>query len=332
MSSVLEELGGDAGCQRLAKQFYERVAQSDVLKPLFPGRSLRCATEEFAAFLIQFLEGEEAQTQYRWWLSLRESHARFKISEAQRRAWLGLMQEVLDSVVAGPSLRAALVQFFEGVSVYVVGGEEAPVKSGELADRWARQRALDQLIEDLAQGRDLEAMQAARSFVARPSVFVGILARMMALGRPVLVQFAVENVMMGAFNGRTLLHHACSSACWPVVQRMLAMGVDPDVLDSGGHTPLYRVAGCCRDAEGAAIVAALVRAGANVDRAGGVSRSTALHEAARHGSVGVAMSLVAHGANRLAKDRHGFTPLDRARRCRRLAVAEVLTSASKEAT
>src|SRR5579871_3165259 len=73
-SAVLEALGGEEGCRNLSAAFYARVATDEVLRPFFPGKSLRCATEEFAAFLIQFLGGDEAQTQDRWWLSLRESH------------------------------------------------------------------------------------------------------------------------------------------------------------------------------------------------------------------------------------------------------------------
>jgi hemoglobin len=73
---LLEALGGEEGCRSLSAAFYARVAKDPVLRPFFPGKSLRCATEEFAAFLIQFLGGDEKQTQHRWWLSLRESHAR----------------------------------------------------------------------------------------------------------------------------------------------------------------------------------------------------------------------------------------------------------------
>ena len=65
-AGFLEALGGEAGCRRLSTEFYARVGQDPVLRPLFPGKSLRCATEEFAAFLIQFLGGDEVQTQKRW--------------------------------------------------------------------------------------------------------------------------------------------------------------------------------------------------------------------------------------------------------------------------
>src|SRR3954463_100635 len=93
-AGLLEALGGEAGCQRLSAEFYARVGKDPVLRPLFPGKSLRCATEEVAAFLIQFLGGDEEQTQYRWWLSLRESHARFRVGPSERSAWLILIPAV----------------------------------------------------------------------------------------------------------------------------------------------------------------------------------------------------------------------------------------------
>ena len=96
-ATVLRALGDEAGCQRLSAAFYARVGKDPVLRPLFPGKSLRCATEEFAAFLIQFLGGDEEHTQHRWWLSLRESHARFRIGPAERRAWLKHMAATLEA-------------------------------------------------------------------------------------------------------------------------------------------------------------------------------------------------------------------------------------------
>jgi truncated hemoglobin YjbI len=51
-AGFLAALGGEDGCKRLSVQFYARVGKDPVLRPLFSGKSLRCATEEFAAFLI----------------------------------------------------------------------------------------------------------------------------------------------------------------------------------------------------------------------------------------------------------------------------------------
>jgi truncated hemoglobin YjbI len=46
----------------MSAAFYARVGKDPVLRPLFPGKSLKCATKEFAAFLIQLLAGDEKQT------------------------------------------------------------------------------------------------------------------------------------------------------------------------------------------------------------------------------------------------------------------------------
>src|SRR6266849_2622920 len=96
-SALLEALGGEEGCRRLSAAFYGRVGKNPVLRPFFPGKSLKCAIEEFAAFLIQFLGGDEMQIQHRWWLSLRESHARFQIGPNARCAWLRHMEATLDA-------------------------------------------------------------------------------------------------------------------------------------------------------------------------------------------------------------------------------------------
>lgn len=317
---MIELLGGEAGCRRIAKEFYARVATSAELKPLFPGKSLRCATEEFAAFLIQFLDGDQAQTQYRWWLSLRESHARFEITERQRAEWLGLMHQTLDSLIADAKTKRELKQFFVVSSGYILGKDQGEVEQREFNERWCQQRMLDQLIEHLANERDADAIFLALQFASRTSVFVGILARMMEAGRTPLVEFVLEcDLADGRFNGRTLLHFAAGSGCLPVVQKLLANGEDPDVLDIGRHTALYRAAT-------AEIVNELVKAGASVDHCGGVNRSTALNQAARIGNLAVAKALLKAGANPRAKDKNGFSPLDRARNCRRHEVAEFLSS------
>src|SRR3954449_1087307 len=107
-SDLYQTLGGTAACHRLATAFYARVAKDPVLRPLFPGKSLRCAIEEFSAFLIQFLGGDEEQTQFRWWLSLRESHARFRIGPDARSAWLKHMRAALDASPHDEGTRQAL--------------------------------------------------------------------------------------------------------------------------------------------------------------------------------------------------------------------------------
>ena len=141
--TVLEALGGEEGCRRLSAAFYARVGQDPVLRPFFPGQSLRCAIEEFAAFLIQFLGGDEEQTQFRWWLSLRESHARFQIGREARGAWLKHMEATLGAIPLDEATRNALRNFFLHSSAYVIGVHAGEPDHPELAGRWSEQRVLD---------------------------------------------------------------------------------------------------------------------------------------------------------------------------------------------
>src|SRR5437868_10641155 len=96
--SLYEALGGKAGCRRLSVAFYARVERDPLLRPLFPGKTFTCAIEEFTAFLVQFLGGPSADSQRRWWLSLHESHLRFKIGPKERTAWMENMTRAFDDV------------------------------------------------------------------------------------------------------------------------------------------------------------------------------------------------------------------------------------------
>ncbi|MFN7938666.1 MAG: ankyrin repeat domain-containing protein [Bryobacteraceae bacterium] len=328
--SLLRELGGEDGCRRLAGEFYARVGQTAVLRPLFPGKSLRCATEEFAAFLIQFLGGDDEQTQKRWWLSLRESHARFRISAGQRSAWLECMRGTLDEAGLSEETRAAWGHVFVGSSRYVVGGDWAGAEHPELGPRWKGQVVLDGAVAAIASGDDEEAIAAAAGFAQRRTVFAGLLVRMMRSRRPALTGWVLGALGKDAglaesrFAGRTLLHDAAATGCLEVVKALLGMGVGANVLDRGGHTPLYAAGNECGWPEGPDVVRALVRAGADVHACGGVTRATPLHMAARRGFVEIAEAMLECGADPSARDRKGDTPLQRARNCRQEAILRLL--------
>src|SRR5260221_14204971 len=106
--TLYERIGGRRGCEELAKKFYARVEKDPVLRPLFSS-TFRCAIEQFTAFLAQFLDGPAEDAQKRHWLSLRESHARFKIGQRERDAWIGAMTQTLDEFLIDAPLRRALL-------------------------------------------------------------------------------------------------------------------------------------------------------------------------------------------------------------------------------
>jgi hemoglobin len=255
-ATLLRALGGEPGCRRLSTEFYARVRRDPILRPLFPGKTLKCAIEEFAAFLIQFLGGDEEQTQCRWWLSLRESHARFRIGPAERRAWLKHVEETLDAAPVDEATRKPLLHFFSRSSAYVIGRDTAESDHEELAARWSEQRVLDSVIAAIVEGRDHETLALAARFASRPSVFVGLLARMVQSGRAKLIHFVIDaaesdpSLATRRFAGSTLLHFAAGAGCLEVLALLLRLGVDPNIQGRGDHTPLYCVANQCASETG----------------------------------------------------------------------------------
>lgn len=316
-SDVFDQIGCEEGCLNLSRAFYLKVGKSDVLKPLFPGKSLRCAIEEFSAFLVMLFDGDESHCQYRWWLSLRDSHARFQIQESQRLEWLRLMLEAIQEQFRDNSLNSYLVEFFQCTSIYIVTGDSPLPPESPLAATWSRQLLLDQLVQSLCQEEDEQAIHAAQHFRCRRTIFIGILARFLKAGRPMLMDYAVRSVLEDQplihhrFNGRTLLHHSSGAGSPEMVKTLLDQGADPNELDSSGHPPLYRACGRTGNPE---VIQLLVKGGADPNLRSGVMKATALHEAQRFKNQLVVDALLDWGADPTVADARGRMPMERGRR------------------
>jgi len=352
---LYQAVGGRAGCSHLSEAFYARVKRDPVLRPLFPGKSLRCAIEAFASFLAQFLGGPAEDAQNRWWLSLRESHARFRIGPREREAWMNNMAQALEEAPFEEPVRHALRALFERSSAYVVNSgtaqseeptSEGPADDGihreirgEMAGRWLEQRALDDLVATIRTGDAVRAVELAESstlktrFARDRAVFAHALALMMGSGNAVLSEYVERELLADPTlphthnrYGRNLLHDASAHGSPQMVELLLRLGADPNARTAGGHTPLY----CAANEHGAAgcgdIVRALVRAGADVDARSDSKRCTPLHMAARRGNTEVAAALLECGADINARDKTGDTPLQRAMNCRKREVAALLAS------
>ena len=327
-----QAVGGTEGWRRLATVFYARVARDPRIRHLFPGKTLHCAIEELTAFLVQLFGGPSADSQRRWWLSLRESHRRFQIRGEERAAWMESMVAALEDAAMEEPVRGALRVFFERSSAHVVNSgpvPAAPEPSGEIARRWAVQRELDEVVEAIRAGEAGRAIALASRLELGRSVRVGLLGMMMGSGDAALLDFVRDQVgsdpalVRERYAGRTLLHEAAAQGNAAMVELLLRLGADVDAKDGGRHTPLYCVANEQRSS-GADVVRLLVQSGADVNANDGAKRCTALHMAARRGNVEVAEALLDCGADLDARDRSGDTPLRRAVNCRKAPVAALL--------
>ena len=348
---LYQAAGGRGVCRQLSEAFYARVERDPVLRPLFPGKSMRCAVEAFTAFLAQFLGGPAEDAQARWWLSLRQSHSRFKIGWRERQAWMSNMIEALEDVPIDEPVRFALRDLFERSSAYMVNSGEAlhgPAAAEdpsdgrihhEIAQRWTEQLAVDDLAAAIHTGDASRALELTQSptlrdrFARDRAVFAHVLGLMMGCGGDGVMEYAERELLadpalanIRSRYGRTLLHDAAAYGNLRMVELLLRLGADPNAGTAGGHTPLYSVANECQVTGGGSIVRALIRAGAQVNVPCGAKRCTALHMAARRGNTEVAEALVECGAAIDARDKTGDTPLRRAKNCRKAGVASLLVS------
>jgi hemoglobin len=363
--NLYEAVGGRATCRKLSSAFYGRVARDPVLRPYFPGKTLKCAIEAFAAFLAQFLGGPSEDAQRRWWLSLRESHLRFKIGQRERDAWMKNMIGALDDVQVGEPARSTLRRFFKRSSAYIVNVGEAPAaaedwdrRSGdrtrgereqagkreksssrldqEIARRWHAQRLLDQAVDAIRRWDAERAIALAESealqthFERNRSVFAALLALMIRSGERTLLDYV--HGRLSAIPALAREHYSGrtllheAAAAGSVSTVELLLRLGADADAGGSHTALYCVGNECSTPGGAAVVRVLVQAGANVDVRSRAKQCTALHMAARRGNVEVAEALLDCGADIEARDSLGETPLRRAVNCDKTEVAALLLS------
>jgi truncated hemoglobin YjbI len=220
--------------------------------PLFPGKSMRCAVGAFTPFLAQFLGGPAEDAQGRWWLSLRESHLRFKIGSRERQAWMSNMIEALEDVPIDQPGRFALRDLFERSSAYIVNtgqglrepaAPEDPSDNRihrEIAQRWREQRALDDLVAAIRDGDAGRALELAQSpmlkhrFARDRAVFAHVLGLMMGCGSDPVMEYAERELLADPAlanirnrYGRTLLHDASAQGSLRMVELLLRLGADP---------------------------------------------------------------------------------------------------------
>ena len=314
---LLREIGGPAGCRALSEAFYARVKRDPVLGPFFPGVSLRCAVEELSAFLVQVLGGPGEATQRRWWVSLRESHLRFRIGPREREAWLRNMCVTLEEAAMGDVPRDALRGLFEHSSAHVVnlGGEISPPAVED--SLWRGQRELDAAVAAVRAADPGQAIQLAEEseyVQGNPVVLASLLGLMLAVPDAALAAYVHATLERDPslatvrYSGRTLMHAAAAAGDQATLELLLRLGTLPDTPDDGGHTALYCAANECKTRGGAGVVRALARAGAKVNSCDGVKRCTALHMAARRGREETAAALLDCGANLEARDSMGEPP------------------------
>jgi hemoglobin len=131
--TLYEWAGGSEAFVRLCEAFYRRVADDDLLAPVFAGMDVEHA-RHVATWLAEVFGGPAAYTDgHGGYPHMLSRHLGRAITEAQRRRWVNLIQDAADEVglPADPEFRAAFAGYLEWGSRLAVensrpGAEPAP--------------------------------------------------------------------------------------------------------------------------------------------------------------------------------------------------------------
>jgi truncated hemoglobin YjbI len=111
MRKFYEDVGGAEFFRRLGTAFYKRVADDDVLAPLFPGPWDLHATRLAEHFISMYGKPDPSEA---WDPHLTAAHTHFLISHDQRVRWLDLMRQ------AGTDIDAPEPVFSDFMAVMVL--------------------------------------------------------------------------------------------------------------------------------------------------------------------------------------------------------------------
>lgn len=112
-----EQVGGEETFRRLARRFYEGVAQDPLLRPMYPEEDLGPAEERLRLFLIQYWGGPRTYSDTRGHPRLRMRHAPFRVDRAAHDAWLRHMRAAVESLELPEELADQLWKYL----VYAAG-------------------------------------------------------------------------------------------------------------------------------------------------------------------------------------------------------------------
>lgn len=150
----------------------------------------------------------------------------------------------------------------------------------------------------IAKGKRVPSWMLPRA--CRPDVSTNELHRV-----TVLLDYGASVDDRGRY-GLTALHYAVRGGKLPLVKLLLKRGASPDALDDDGLTPLLHLSKTRSKADPIPVMELLAASGANVD-ARNEMQATLLMHFARQGKAEPVRWLLAHGADRNARNKSGKT-------------------------
>lgn len=111
---------GSSGFQLLVAGFYRRVAEDDILRPMYPEEDLAPAARRLQLFLEQFFGGPTVYSQERGHPRLRARHMPFPIDQAARDRWFSHMNAALTEADFAPDVANVLRDYFDRAATFLL--------------------------------------------------------------------------------------------------------------------------------------------------------------------------------------------------------------------
>ena len=112
-ASFYDVVGGHETFKKMVAEFYSRVAEDPVLRPLYPEQSLDGAADRLRMFLEQYWGGPQTYSEERGHPRLRMRHQPFRVNPDARDRWISHMRAAVDSVDLAPMHRSTLMDYME---------------------------------------------------------------------------------------------------------------------------------------------------------------------------------------------------------------------------
>ena len=111
---------GEEGFERLTAAFYRRVAEDDILSPMYPGDDMEGARVRLREFLVMRFGGPQRYVEQRGHPRLRMRHMPFAIDRAARDRWVALMDEAIVEAALPAEAATPLRMFFDQAATFMI--------------------------------------------------------------------------------------------------------------------------------------------------------------------------------------------------------------------
>ncbi len=111
--TLWEAVGGEATFALIAREFYARVKEDELLAPMYPQDDWDGAETRLRMFLEQYWGGPPRYSETRGHPRLRMRHQPFRVTPEARDRWLKHMNAALDAAQLAPAYDAAFRDYVE---------------------------------------------------------------------------------------------------------------------------------------------------------------------------------------------------------------------------